>query len=48
MTDFLIGFLIGLGSFGIGALIGYHLIKNKKVEKFLSRHLDPILNKLGL
>ena len=48
MTDFLIGFLIGLGSFCIGAAIGYQLLKIKKVEKFLSCHLDPILHTLGL
>ena len=48
MTDFLFGFIIGLGSFIVGAAIGYQLIKNKKVDKFLTRHLDPILNKLGL
>ena len=46
MTDFLFGFIIGLGGFTIGLLIGYKLIKNKKVDRFLTRHIDPILDKL--
>lgn len=41
-TQFLAGFMIGLGSFVVGATIGYYMLKNKKVEKVVDRYLSKI------